>query len=93
MIRGFPQVDHPIIQAPLAGGPSTPELAAAVSAAGGLRFLAAGYKGPGDLAADITRTRELTSAPVDVNLFPLAAARAAIERARFELTAPGEHPV
>jgi nitronate monooxygenase len=35
---------HPIVQAPMAGGPSTPALAAAVSRAGGLGFLAAGYK-------------------------------------------------
>src|SRR5215207_4037639 len=35
---------HPIVQAPLAGGASTPALAAAVSEAGGLGFLAAGYR-------------------------------------------------
>jgi nitronate monooxygenase len=35
---------HPIVQAPMAGGPSTPALAAAVSRAGGVGFLAAGYK-------------------------------------------------
>src|SRR3954469_23546561 len=40
-------LDHPIIQAPLAGGPSTPALAAAVCEAGGLGFLGAGYKTPG----------------------------------------------
>ena len=34
------ELDHPIIQAPLAGGPSTPELTAAVGNAGGLGFLA-----------------------------------------------------
>ena len=34
---------EPVVLAPLAGGPSTPELAAAVSEAGGLGFLAAGY--------------------------------------------------
>ena len=33
----------PIVQAPMAGGPSTPELAAAVAGAGGLGFIAAGY--------------------------------------------------
>ncbi len=33
----------PIVLAPLAGGPSTPELAAAVNQAGGLGFLATGY--------------------------------------------------
>ncbi len=32
----------PVIVAPMAGGPSTPELAAAGSAAGGLGFVAAG---------------------------------------------------
>ena len=69
MSRDFPSLDHPIIQAPMAGGPSTPALAAAVSNAGGLGFLAAGYKSPDDLRADIAKTRELTSAPVGVNLF------------------------
>jgi nitronate monooxygenase len=62
-------LESPIVGAPMAGGPSTPELAAAVSAAGGLGFLAAGYKSAGQLAAQIQRARELTSAPVGVNLF------------------------
>jgi len=75
MTTTFPQLDHPIVQAPLAGGPSTPELAAAVSAAGGLGFLAAGYKSAEDLAGDITRTRAITSAPVGVNLFALTETR------------------
>ncbi len=56
----------------MAGGPSTPALAAAVSAAGGLGFLAAGYKSPDDLQADIVATRKLTSAPVGVNVFVVA---------------------
>ena len=37
------QLEHPIVQAPLAGGPSTPALTAAVVGAGGFGFLAAGY--------------------------------------------------
>jgi nitronate monooxygenase len=37
------QLSVPIVLAPLAGGASTPRLAAAVSNAGGLGFLAAGY--------------------------------------------------
>ena len=41
----------PIVQAPLAGGPSTPRLTAAVSGAGAFGFLAAGYKTPEALAA------------------------------------------
>jgi nitronate monooxygenase len=53
----------------MAGGPSTPELAAAVSAGGGLGFLAAGYKSAVQMASEISRTRDLTSAPFGVNLF------------------------
>jgi NAD(P)H-dependent flavin oxidoreductase YrpB (nitropropane dioxygenase family) len=61
--------DLPIVQAPMAGGPSTPELAAAVSDAGGLGFLGAGYKTAEAMRADIDRTRALTSRPFGVNLF------------------------
>ena len=60
-----------IVLAPLAGGPSTPELAAAVSNAGGLGFVAAGYLTADELARRIARTRELTDAPIGVNLFAL----------------------
>jgi len=74
MAREFPRLRHPIVQAPLAGGPSTPALAAAVSDAGGLGFLAAGYKAPDDLRADISTLRQLTSAPFGVNLFLLTEA-------------------
>src|SRR4051794_1110066 len=59
----------PVVLAPLAGGPSTPELCAAVSDAGGLGFLAAGYLSASELAARIDRTRRLTSRPFGVNLF------------------------
>jgi nitronate monooxygenase len=60
-----------IVLAPLAGGPSTPELAAAVSNAGGLGFLAAGYLAPDAFAEQLRRTRELTDAQLGVNLFVL----------------------
>jgi nitronate monooxygenase len=64
----------PIILAPMAGGPSTPELAAAVSAAGGLGSIAGAMLGPEELRAAIGRVRELTGAPFAVNLFaPLPA--------------------
>ncbi len=61
----------PVVQAPLAGGPSTPELAAAVSASGGLGFIAAGYLSADALAGQLRRARELTDAPLGVNLFVL----------------------
>lgn len=60
---------EPIVQAPLAGGPSTPRLSAAVSEAGGLGCLAAGYKTIDDVADDIHELRTLTSAPFAVNIF------------------------
>jgi nitronate monooxygenase len=61
-----------VVLAPLAGGPSTPELAAAVSNAGGLGFVAAGYLSADELAARIVRARRLTDGPLAVNVFVLA---------------------
>jgi len=48
----------PIVQAPMAGGPSTPALASAVGRAGGLGFLAAGYLRADQLSEDIRATQE-----------------------------------
>ena len=59
----------PIVQAPLAGGPSTPELTAAVARAGGFGFLAAGYLSPHQLVGQIALTRRLSGAPFGVNIF------------------------
>jgi nitronate monooxygenase len=59
----------PIVGAPLAGGPSTPALAAAVSGAGGLGFLGAGYLTTSRLREDVVETRRLTDQPFGVNLF------------------------
>jgi len=57
------------VLAPLAGGPSTPALTAAVSEAGGLGFLAAGYLTAGALRELMEETRSLTSRPFGVNVF------------------------
>ena len=62
-------LDLPVIQAPMAGGPSTPQLAAAVSSAGGLGFLAAGYKSAEAMRKEIDTVRSLTTQPFGVNLF------------------------
>lgn len=62
-------IAHPIIQGPLGGGPSTPELVAAVSNARGLGSLGAAYSTPDQIANDIARIRSLTSKPFQVNLF------------------------
>ncbi len=59
----------PIVQAPMAGGPSTPELAAAANAAGAFGYVAAGYLSPAALDEVLQRTRALTPAPIGVNVF------------------------
>lgn len=58
-----------IIQAPMAGGATTPELVHAVSEAGGLGFLAGGYLSADQLEQLIEKTRLLGTASFGVNLF------------------------
>jgi nitronate monooxygenase len=60
------QLEHPIVQAPMSGGPSTPALAAAVSGAGGLGFVAAGYRSVEELSSDIAA---VDATRFGVNLF------------------------
>ena len=62
-------IELPIIQGPLGGGPSTPELVAAVSNAGGLGSLGAAYLAPDQITDAILRIRSLTRNPFQVNLF------------------------
>lgn len=59
----------PLIGAPMAGGPTTPELVAVVSNAGGLGMLVAGYFDEKQLADAVAQTRALTDAAFGVNLF------------------------
>lgn len=59
----------PVVLAPMGGGPSTPELVAAVSNAGGLGSLAAAYSNGERIEQDIAAVRKLTSRPFAVNLF------------------------
>ncbi|MGO4110861.1 NAD(P)H-dependent flavin oxidoreductase [Paenibacillus sp. YAF4_2] len=62
-------IQYPIIQAPMAGGPTTPELIAAVSNAGGLGSLGAGYLTPEQIREAIKEIRKRTNRPFGVNLF------------------------
>ncbi len=59
----------PVVLAPMAGGPSTPQLAAAVNRGGGLGFLAAGYLTVERLKNDIAGLRGLDDGPFGVNVF------------------------
>jgi nitronate monooxygenase/enoyl-[acyl-carrier protein] reductase II len=60
-------IDVPIVQAPV-GSAAGPELAAAVSEAGGLGMLALTWQSPEQVRRSIRRTRELTNRPFGANL-------------------------
>ncbi len=88
-----PELALPIVQAPMAGGISTPALAAAVCDAGGLGFLAAGYRTPDAVADEVAELRSLTDRPFGLNLFAPAgspADTAAVERYAARLSHEGE---
>ena len=69
-VRGVGELfEAPIVGAPLGGGPSTPALAAAVSKAGGLGFLAAGYKTAAAVQAELDELKSLTPKRTAINLF------------------------
>lgn len=63
------QIKHPIIQAGMAGGITTPELVAAVSNAGALGTLGAGYLSPEKTREAIRKIKQLTDKAFAVNLF------------------------
>jgi nitronate monooxygenase len=69
MTLPLPTVPTRIVAAPMAGGPSTPALVAAVGDAGGFGFLPGGYRKPDQIAADIDTVRRSSDAPFGVNLF------------------------
>lgn len=80
----------PIIQAPMAGGPSTPELAAAVSQAGALGSLGCAYIQPEAMQRDAEAVRARTDMPFNVNLFVSrqpAAVEPAAQRGALEAVA------
>jgi nitronate monooxygenase len=72
----------PVLVAPMAGGPSSPALAAAGTNAGGLGFVAAGYLTADAFADRITAAMQSTTGPIGANLFvpqPSAATPSVIE--------------
>lgn len=62
-------IEHPIVQAPMAGGGDTPALAAAVAEAGGIGFFGAAYLTPDQIAETGRAIRERTNRGFGVNLF------------------------
>lgn len=89
---------HPLIQAPMAGGATTPELVAAVSNTGALGSFAAATLSPAAMREGVARVRLLTDRPFNVNLFVLdepapsdaevARAQARLDPLRAELGLP-----
>jgi nitronate monooxygenase len=61
-------IEHPIIQAPMAG-PNTPELAIAVAEAGGLGSLATAMLNPEGVRNELGIFRQRTTKPVNLNFF------------------------
>jgi nitronate monooxygenase len=61
----------PVVQAPMAGGATTPAMVAAVSNAGGLGFLAGAALSAEKIASEVAAIRALTDRPFGVNLFVL----------------------
>jgi nitronate monooxygenase len=68
-------IDHPIIQAPMAGNGSTPAMTAEASAAGGLGSIGAAYLTLDALAAEVAEVRSRTDRPFAINLFAQSESR------------------
>lgn len=81
-------VDHPVVVAPMAGGPTTSALVTAVGRAGSVAFLAAGYKPVDAVAAEVEEVAS-TEVVYGVNVFVPGAApdAAGARRYRRELQA------
>ena len=94
-------IRYPILLAGMAGGPTTPELVAAVSDAGGLGTFGAAGMRLDALRDAVRRARQLTDAPIAVNVLlapprPATsepeALRAALQPVRSELGLDAEPP-
>ncbi|HZU79797.1 MAG TPA: nitronate monooxygenase, partial [Acidimicrobiales bacterium] len=59
----------PVVVAPMAGGPTTTALVVAAAEAGGLGFLAAGYKSASAMEEDVAAVRDRTAEAFGVNVF------------------------
>jgi nitronate monooxygenase len=67
-LRTLLGIDHPIIQAPMAGVQGS-SLAIAVCNAGGLDSLPCAMLGPAEMRAELTALRAKTDQPFNVNFF------------------------
>jgi nitronate monooxygenase len=68
-VFNFTQLHLPIIQAPMAGGITTPQLVAAVANQGGVGSFGFAYSTPEKIHADLVAAQSLTSGPINANFF------------------------
>src|ERR1700756_4971316 len=73
------QIEHPIVLSPMAGI-GTVDLAAAVSAAGGLGSIGCAWMDPELSPKTIRALRELTDKPININFFCHVQAKSATDR-------------
>ena len=83
-------IKYPILLAGM-GGASTPELAAAVSNAGGLGILGAAALGPDELSEWIARTRQLTDKPFGVDTLLPSTVPSSGSTSQFRAELPQSH--
>jgi nitronate monooxygenase len=65
----FAQLALPLIQAPMAGGITTPQLVAAVANQGGVGSFGFAYSTPEKIHADLLMAQSLTGGPINANFF------------------------
>ena len=85
-------IEHPIVQAPMAGGATTVDLVAAVCRAGALGFLGCAYSSPDVIREAAAAVRARTERPFGLNLFaPLAVPEASNDASRMVEILTGVH--
>ena len=65
----FTQLGLPLIQAPMAGGITTPQLVAAVANHGGVGSFGFAYSTPEKIHADLVAAQSMTGGPINANFF------------------------
>jgi nitronate monooxygenase len=71
----FAQLALPLIQAPMAGGITTPQLVAAVANHGGVGSFGFAYSTPKKIHTDLLAAQSLTSGPINANFFVFSPVR------------------
>jgi len=78
----FTQLALPLIQAPMAGGITTPQLVAAVANHGGVGSFGFAYSTPEKIHADLVAAQSLSSGPINANFFVFSPVRLPSEQAQ-----------